>query len=192
VSSLDVAPSRTALITLADLESAAARIAPVAVRTPLLPFDHASELLGAEIWVKPEMLQRSGAFKFRGAYNFLAQLGDEERRRGVVAPSSGNHAQAVAMAARMFGVPAVVVMPTTVTAAKRAGAERWARASSSPGRRRSTGGIAPWSSWSAKGSRWCRRTTIRGSWRGRARSGWRSPRTCRTSAPCWFPSVVGD
>jgi len=112
------------LITLADLEEAAARIAPVAVRTPLLPFDHASELLDAEIWVKPEMLQRSGAFKFRGAYNFLAQLGDAERRRGVVAPSSGNHAQAVAMAARMFGVPAVAVMPTTVTPAKRAGAER--------------------------------------------------------------------
>ena len=119
-----VAPSRTALITLAELETAAARIAPVAVRTPLLPFDHASELLGAEIWVKPEMLQRSGAFKFRGAYNFLAQLGDDERRRGVVAPSSGNHAQAVAMAARMFGVPAVAVMPTTVTSAKRAGVER--------------------------------------------------------------------
>jgi threonine dehydratase len=114
----------TELITLADLEGAARRIAGVAVRTPLLPFDHASELLGAEIWVKPEMLQRSGAFKFRGAYNFLAQLSDDERRRGVVAPSSGNHAQAVAMAARMFGVPAVAVMPTTVTPAKRAGAER--------------------------------------------------------------------
>jgi threo-3-hydroxy-L-aspartate ammonia-lyase len=116
----------TELVTLADLEGAAARIAPVAVRTPLLPFDHATELLGrgTEIWVKPEMLQRGGAFKFRGAYNFLARLGDVERRRGVVAPSSGNHAQAVAMAARMFGVPAVAVMPTTVTPAKRAGAER--------------------------------------------------------------------
>jgi threonine dehydratase len=114
----------TELVTLADLEGAAARIAPVAVRTPLLPFDHATELLGAEIWVKPEMLQRSGAFKFRGAYNFLARLGEADRRRGVVAPSSGNHAQAVALAARMFGVPAVAVMPTTVTPAKRAGAER--------------------------------------------------------------------
>jgi threonine dehydratase len=124
VSSLDVAPQRTALITLAELEEAAARIAPVAVHTPLLPFDHASELLGADIRLKPETLQRSGSFKFRGAYNFLARLSDEERRRGVVAPSSGNHAQAVAMAARMFGVPAVVVMPTTVTPAKRAGAER--------------------------------------------------------------------
>ena len=124
MSSLDVAPQRTTLITLADLEDAAARIAPVAVRTPLLPFDHASELLGADIWLKPESLQRSGAFKFRGAYNFLARLTEEERGRGVVAPSSGNHAQAVAMAARMFGVPAVVVMPTTVTPVKRAGAER--------------------------------------------------------------------
>jgi threonine dehydratase len=114
----------TDLITLDDLTAAAARIAPVAVRTPLLPFDAASERLGADIWLKPEMLQRGGAFKFRGAYNFLAQLTPEERTRGVVAPSSGNHAQAVALAARLFGMKAVVVMPTTVTAAKRAGAER--------------------------------------------------------------------
>ncbi|MEO8563222.1 MAG: threonine/serine dehydratase [bacterium] len=116
--------SMTDLISLEDLTGAAARIFSVAVRTPLLPFDHASELLGAEIFVKPEMLQRGGAFKFRGAYNFLSQLDDTERARGVVAPSSGNHAQAVALAAKMFGVRAVVVMPTTVTPAKRAGVER--------------------------------------------------------------------
>src|SRR6476469_5033985 len=114
----------TDLITLADLTAAAARIAPVAVRTPLLPFDAASERLGADIWLKPEMLQRGGAFKFRGAYNFLARLSPAERSRGVIAPSSGNHAQAVALAARLFGVKAVVVMPTTVTPAKRGGAER--------------------------------------------------------------------
>jgi threonine dehydratase len=116
----------TALITLGDLTAAAQRIAPVAVRTPLLPFDSASERLGggAELWLKPEMLQRGGAFKFRGAYNFLAQLSPTERGRGVIAPSSGNHAQAVALAAKLFGVKAVVVMPTTVTAAKRGGAER--------------------------------------------------------------------
>jgi threonine dehydratase len=114
----------TDLISLRDLTAAAERIAPVAVRTPLLPFDQLSEELGAEIWVKPEMLQRGGAFKFRGAYNFLAQLDESERARGVVAPSSGNHAQAVALAAKMFGVQAVAVMPTTVTPAKRAGAER--------------------------------------------------------------------
>ena len=114
----------TDLITLEDLTAAAQRIAAVAVRTPLLPFEAASERLGAEIWIKPEMLQRGGAFKFRGAYNFLAQLSHRERDRGVIAPSSGNHAQAVALAARLFGVKAVVVMPTTVTPAKRGGAER--------------------------------------------------------------------
>ena len=70
------------------------------------------------------MLQRGGAFKFRGAYNFLAQLTADERARGVIAPSSGNHAQAVALAAKIFGCKAVVVMPTTVTPAKRSGAER--------------------------------------------------------------------
>ena len=112
------------LITLDDLTAAAARIAPVAVRTPLLPFDAASERLNADIWIKPEMLQRGGAFKFRGAYNFISQLSASERARGVIAPSSGNHAQAVALAARLFGIPAVVVMPTTVTPAKRGGAER--------------------------------------------------------------------
>jgi threonine dehydratase len=114
----------TSLITLADLTAAAARIAPVAVRTPLLPFDTVSDQLGTPVWLKPEMLQRGGAFKFRGAYNFLAQLSPSERARGVIAPSSGNHAQAVALAAKLFGVRAVVVMPTTVTPAKRGGAER--------------------------------------------------------------------
>jgi threonine dehydratase len=114
----------TELVTLADLTAAAARIAPVAVRTPLLPFDAASERVGVPVWLKPEMLQRGGAFKFRGAYNFLAQLSATERARGVIAPSSGNHAQAVALAAKLFGVKAVVVMPTTVTPAKRGGAER--------------------------------------------------------------------
>ena len=114
----------TALISLDDLTAAAARIAPVAVRTPLLPIDAVSEQLGADVWIKPEMLQRGGAFKFRGAYNFLAQLSPAERARGVIAPSSGNHAQAVALAAKLFGCSAVVVMPTTVTQAKRSGAER--------------------------------------------------------------------
>jgi threonine dehydratase len=108
------------LVTLADLRAAAATLRGVAVRTPLLPAPD----LGADVWLKPEMLQRGGAFKLRGAYTFLARLSPEERARGVIAPSSGNHAQAVALAARLFGVPATVVMPVTVTAAKRAGAER--------------------------------------------------------------------
>jgi threonine dehydratase len=112
------------LVTLGDLEAAARRLASVAVRTPLLPADILSDRAGVPIWIKPEMLQRGGAFKFRGAYNFLSQLDPDERARGVVAPSSGNHAQAVALAAKLFRVPATVVMPTTVTAAKRSGAER--------------------------------------------------------------------
>ncbi|MCC6316383.1 MAG: threonine/serine dehydratase [Gemmatimonadaceae bacterium] len=112
-------PSAT-LVSEQDLRTAAATLAGVAVRTPLLPF----EVAGTPIWLKPEMLQRGGAFKFRGAYHFLSRLAPADRARGVIAPSSGNHAQAVALAARLFGVKATVVMPTTVTAAKRGGAER--------------------------------------------------------------------
>jgi len=112
------------LVELRDLEAAARVLAPVAVRTPILPADAISERVGHPVFIKPEMLQRGGAFKFRGAYNFLANMAPEVRARGVIAPSSGNHAQAVALAAKLFGVPATVVMPTTVTPAKRGGAER--------------------------------------------------------------------
>jgi threonine dehydratase len=112
------------LVTLSDLQAAARTIAGVVVRTPLLPAEELTEKVGSPVWLKPETLQRGGAFKLRGAYNFLAQLPPEDRARGVVAPSSGNHAQAVALAAKLFGVRATVVMPTTVTAAKRGGAER--------------------------------------------------------------------
>src|SRR5918992_1199212 len=112
------------LVTLDDIEAAARTLAGVAIRTPLLSVDPLSDQFGVPIWLKPEMLQRGGAFKFRGAYNYLARLEPAARERGVVAPSSGNHAQAVALAARLFDVPATVVMPTTVTPAKRSGAER--------------------------------------------------------------------
>ena len=112
------------LVTLSDLRDAARVIAGVVVRTPLLPADELTERVGSPVWLKPETLQRGGAFKLRGAYNFLARLSPEDRSRGVVAPSSGNHAQAVALAAKLFGVRATVVMPTTVSAAKRGGAER--------------------------------------------------------------------
>ncbi|MFL5580691.1 MAG: threonine/serine dehydratase [Gemmatimonadaceae bacterium] len=114
----------SSLIGLQDLRRAAATLKGVAVRTPLLPFDALRAPAGVQIWLKPEMLQRGGAFKFRGAYTYLSWMDASARTRGVVAPSSGNHAQAVAMAAQLFGVPCTVVMPTTVTPAKRAGAER--------------------------------------------------------------------
>jgi threonine dehydratase len=115
-----VTATASELITRSDVEAAARTLEGIAIRTPLLPATY----LGDGIWLKPEMLQRGGAFKLRGAYNFLAHLDPATRKRGVVAPSSGNHAQAVALAARLLGAPAIVVMPTTVTAAKRAGAER--------------------------------------------------------------------
>ena len=111
---------KTKLVSKADILSAAKKLSGVAVRTPLLP----APFLGDDVWLKPEMLQRGGAFKLRGAYNFISRLSPKVRKRGVVAPSSGNHAQAVALAAKLLGAPAIVVMPTTVTQAKRGGAER--------------------------------------------------------------------
>lgn len=114
------AAKKPAVVTKADIASAAQKLRGVAVHTPLLP----ASFIGENIWLKPEMLQRGGAFKLRGAYNYISRLSPAVRKRGVVAPSSGNHAQAVALAARLLGAPATVVMPTTVTQAKRGGAER--------------------------------------------------------------------
>ena len=93
-------------VSLADVEAAARRIAPLAVRTPLLRLS-----LGSEVHVKPESLQRTGSFKFRGALNALSSIPRERLVRGVVADSSGNHAQGVAAAARLLGVAATIVMP---------------------------------------------------------------------------------
>jgi threonine dehydratase len=112
------------LVTLEDLRAAAAVLRGVAVRTPLLASGALSELAGVPTYVKPEMLQRGGAFKFRGAYTFLASLSEAARAKGVITASSGNHGQAVALAAKLFGVKATIVMPTTVPRAKRDGAVR--------------------------------------------------------------------
>lgn len=112
------------IVTLDEIRTAATVLERIAVRTPLLADELLTERLGAPIIYKAEVLQRSGTFKFRGAYNFLSSLPSAVRARGVVAPSSGNHGQGVAMAAKIFGVPAIVVMPTNATPAKRAGAER--------------------------------------------------------------------
>lgn len=107
-------------VTLADIRAAAARLAPVVRRTPLLTDDFVNEALGARLFVKAECLQRFGSFKLRGAYNAVAQLDPQARARGVVAFSSGNHAAATAAAARMFGAPAVIVMPADAPEPKRA------------------------------------------------------------------------
>ncbi len=97
------------------VEAAARRIAGEVTRTPLLPL----ELEGRRIWVKAECLQQGGSFKLRGATNRLLQLDEKERRRGVVAFSSGNHAQGVALAARRLGIPATIVMPADAPSVKR-------------------------------------------------------------------------
>ncbi|MBT8396857.1 MAG: pyridoxal-phosphate dependent enzyme [Gemmatimonadetes bacterium] len=112
------------LVTFADVEEAASRIEGVALRTPLLAFPELSEAVGGEVRLKCENLQRAGSFKARGAANFVAQLSPEELERGVITYSSGNHGQALALAARSMGVRAVVVMPTTAPAVKLEGAKR--------------------------------------------------------------------
>jgi threonine dehydratase len=102
------------LVTLPEIERAAERLAGVTVRTPLVPYPPA----GRELYVKPESLQPTGAFKLRGAYAAMTALSEDDRARGVITHSSGNHAQALAYAARALQVPAVVVMPRTAPAVK--------------------------------------------------------------------------
>lgn len=101
-----------------DVVEAAGRLDGFAVRTPLLENALLNERVGGRVLLKPEVLQRSGSFKFRGAFNRLSQLTPEERRGGVVAWSSGNHAQGVAAAAALLGMPAVIVMPSDAPALK--------------------------------------------------------------------------
>jgi threo-3-hydroxy-L-aspartate ammonia-lyase len=99
-------------VTYDDVARAHERIKAEAHRTPVLTSATMDAITGATVFFKPENLQRMGAFKFRGAYNALSQLSADERKRGVVAFSSGNHAQAVALSGKLLGIPATIVMPT--------------------------------------------------------------------------------
>jgi threonine dehydratase len=110
--------TRALPVTIDDVRAAAARLAGVAHRTPVLRSRTLDSRVGAAVYLKCENLQRVGAFKFRGAYNALVQLPAEQRSRGVAAYSSGNHAQAVALAARELGTTAVILMPEDAPAAK--------------------------------------------------------------------------
>ena len=105
----------------ADVVAAARRIAPYAVRTPLVEAPQLSAATGARVFLKLENLQRTGSFKFRGACNRILMIPEADRARGVVAFSSGNHAQGVAAAAQIFGIPALIVMPVDAPKAKIAG-----------------------------------------------------------------------
>jgi threonine dehydratase len=111
------------LPTYADVESAASQIAGAAHRTPVVTSRTVDERTGAEVFFKCENLQRGGAFKFRGAYNALSRLSGDERRRGVVTFSSGNHAQAIALAGQVLDIPRVIVMPSDAPAVKRVATE---------------------------------------------------------------------
>ena len=99
------------MVTYDDVAAAHERIKAAARRTPVLTSSTADALAGARLFFKCENLQRMGAFKFRGAYNALSQLNPDERKRGVLAFSSGNHAQAVALAGKLLGIRTLIVMP---------------------------------------------------------------------------------
>ena len=115
----------SALPTYADVLRAADRLAGHAVVTPLVESPGLNALVGGRVLVKAEVLQITGSFKFRGAYNKIGQLSPEARARGVVAFSSGNHAQGVAAAAKLLGASAKIVMPADAPAVKREGTEFW-------------------------------------------------------------------
>jgi threonine dehydratase len=108
-----------ALPTAADVDAAAKKLAGVAIRTPLLNSPVLDQLLGARVFLKAETLQRTGSFKFRGAYNKISSIAPDRKASGVVAYSSGNHAQGVAHAAALCNMPAVIVMPSDAPQAKR-------------------------------------------------------------------------
>lgn len=112
------------LVGLTEIEAASRRLAGIVVPTPLLPADAVSEAVEANVRLKCESLQRAGSFKIRGAYNFVSQLSDDQVSEGIITYSSGNHAQAVALAGELRGLRVVVVMPTDAPKVKRDGAER--------------------------------------------------------------------
>lgn len=115
---MSIASSNTPLPTFDDVVAASARLLGHAHRTPVLTSRIADEAFGADVFFKCENLQRTGAFKFRGAFNALSKFDQQQRRAGVVTFSSGNHAQAIALSARLLGMPASIVMPEDAPQAK--------------------------------------------------------------------------
>ena len=173
-------------VTLADIEAARRVIEGVVLRTPMLPAPKLSALTGAEVYVKYENLQVTNSFKDRGALVKLASLSEAERKRGVIAMSAGNHAQAVAYHAARLGIPATIVMPVT-TPFRKGGRDAiaWrgggaARRIRSRKRRRAASKFKR-----SATSCWFTLTMILASLPGKARSHSKCWRTCRTSR-CWY------
>src|SRR5260370_14153429 len=112
------APDRPLAVRYSDVADAAERLAGHAHRTPVMTSHTVDERTGAQVFFKCENFQRMGAFKFRGAYNAMSRLAPDERQRGVLAYSSGNHAQAVALAGKLLGIRVTIVMPSDAPAVK--------------------------------------------------------------------------
>ncbi len=115
---LNSTPVNDVVVSADGVRAAAGRLLGKAVRTPLIENEALNKIAGGRVLVKAEVLQHCGAFKFRGAYNLISQLSDEQRSKGVVAWSSGNHAQGVALASRMMGAHATIIMPADAPAVK--------------------------------------------------------------------------
>ena len=174
---------------LAEVQAAAELLRGVTDRTPVQLSRALSHVVGAEVWLKCENLQRAGSFKLRGAYVRMARLSAQERARGVVAASAGNHAQGVALAARMLGIESVVFMPVDaalpkVAATREYGARVEAVGASVDEALRHAHEYAE-----RTGAVLSTRSTTRTSSPGRARSRWRSPSRCPTSRPSSYRSA---
>lgn len=105
-------------VSINDIKEAAARLAPYVKHTPILRAEKLDDILGCDVYLKPECLQKTGSFKIRGATNKILSMTDEERAKGIIASSSGNHAQGVAFAARLLGIKATIVLPTNAPQVK--------------------------------------------------------------------------
>lgn len=108
----------TLSVTIADIAAAQQRLAGVAHKTPVLTSRTVDRLVNSQVFFKCENFQRTGAFKFRGAYNALAQLSQEQKLKGVLTYSSGNHAQAIALAGKLLGIPTTIIMPNDAPSVK--------------------------------------------------------------------------
>lgn len=163
--------------TLKDIEEAAVRIKDYAARTPLLESPELNELVGGRLLFKPEVLQRTASFKFRGACNRLLQLSAKQQRAGVVAFSSGNHALATSAVGRILNIPATIIMPSDAPQAKIKGARANGATVILYDRQRMTVKLSALKLRTAPAPPWFRPTTIHLSSPARAPSDWRSWKT---------------
>ena len=170
------------MLTLPAFEQAAHKVREVTQETKLIESPHFSEIAGNRVFFKPENMQRTGAYKVRGAYYKISTLSDDERKRGLITASAGNHAQGVAYAAQRYGVPATIVMPAT-TPPKRSALRSCSQATCTT---RPTPARSSWPRSAASPS--CTPSTTWVSRLGKAPLRWKSCRSYRLSTTSWSPS----